>query len=391
MLTLEQLRNTVDIGNVADTILQSTYNTTAVTVLDILSRATPEQLNLDTFEREMYSVILQINSEWVKEAVQDTLNKWEEEHEYATHYINSYLESIGIPQEQWEDNKKSLLNALPRVYATENSPEIYKQYLAVMIIRNGQKDDTSTVDLSEKIFAETKRVIEYSAVAECELEMGTPSKLASAKATERVIKEYEKEEPIPDKGIAGKAGSLVGKVINFKYETANNFEEMFKESLGDHGDEWEQHRAEIKERKEAIKKYKEELKYKQKIAELERKHQNDLAEDRWKDEMRRSNLNTTAGATYQYNVYGSRRGYGAYNNCSNMKPKFPMLLFGPLINVLLCVIFFFMLSLPHFIFCGIGLILSAFGYFMCFNTNKRTEALLTILAGYAITLVSIIL
>ena len=153
MITVEQLKSINDISAYANRLISATYNTSAVTVLDIMKRATPEQLKLDVYEREVYSIIIQMEEKWVADAIRDTHNKWKEEHKYATHYIHSYLEDIGVPESEYGKNKAALISALPTVYQRESSPDIYKQYLAVMLLRNsGEKGNE---DLADKIFAET--------------------------------------------------------------------------------------------------------------------------------------------------------------------------------------------------------------------------------------------
>ena len=412
-MDIEHLKKIPDIAKYADNLIKTTYNTSAVTIMDVLQRATNDDLKLDVYEREVFSVIMQIDSPWVANAVNDTHANWEREYPFANDYVEEYLMALGVAPERFEDNKRALVNALPDHIKSETSPEIYKQYLAVMYLQNGGSCGDTDCDYAEAIFAETSRIIEYSAVVEDALEQGTPSQLASAKATERVAEMYYEDiesnasprnmqEVDPEKvSIAGKVGNLAGKVIGFKYETASNFEEMFKEGLGDYGEQWAQNREEVKARKEELRRRKEELEHQQALADIEFEAEQKRLKEQQKQQSamlrnqeRMVNNCGYRGPSYRQPTYRNSQNYrynnmGTYGAYNNFAPQIPPFVIGILVNVVLALISLLVLGKATTVFVGIGLILSSLGFIK--QKMNEPNAILTILAGYALAVLAILI
>ena len=379
-LELNRLRKIDNIATYADSLITSTYNTTAVIALNIIQRATDDQLQLDIYEFHMYSVILQINKPWVSDIVTSILADWETQ-EYPKKFVESYLTGLGVPEDKWEDNKRDLLKILPDNIRKEKSPDIYKQFKAVyMILQRNNPDEE--VDLSEKIFSQTEQCIEYQANLEKAMEDGVPALAASAMATEAAIESMDDEtkKKISAVGIAGAAGAFCGKVISFRYKTAKSFDDMLRENAGEYGDIWADNREAVRKRKEELKQKKAELKHEEKIAKIEAKSNERIAKQ----------ANTTIHRPVN-NYNNTNRRNSRYNQqvSQDFSPKIPLPIIVGGIHLLLALLLWLLLGKSKAIFSIIGLVVAFIGFLK--KEHNEKGYVLTIIAGYALFLLAMLL
>ena len=185
-LEVARLRKNNQIGAYSDELIVTTYNTRSVITADILAHATEEQLNLELYEEPVFSIILQIQRDWVKEIVEECMSNWETK-EFPRMYINNYLDHLGVEEQDREKNREALLKALRgTAYEHDAAPDTFKEFIAVQLILK-QRDPISDVDLSDKILSQPKSMIEYDAQFEDAIEDGNPAQAATAYATEKAL------------------------------------------------------------------------------------------------------------------------------------------------------------------------------------------------------------
>lgn len=404
-LEIDKLCKITDIASYADSVLSATYSTSAVTAMDLIKSASDEELQLDLYQEPVFSIILQINKPWVAERVSSILAGWESR-EYPKLFVENYLRSINVAEEDFDKNKADLIKFLPDVMQAEKSPDIYKQFKAVQLILQ-HKDPDGEDDLAEKIFSQTESMIEYDATFQNEMEDGTPSLAASACATEAAI------DSIVDKSVdlAGAAGAFCGKVVSLKYKTAKNFDDMMMESMGEYGDAWLENkeasrvrRAELKQRKQELKHeaalHKAELKAEMKVKEAEAKaavpppvhyNVNDIpsgpvqVHPAYQQHFGRSQQN-------DYNQHDNRnysRGRQSVVHNGNFAPQIPMPLIVAAINVIAGLLIWAIFGKSTAIFSAIGLVVAFCGFIK--QKFNESGAILTIIGGYALTAVAVML
>jgi len=402
-MELAKLVKIKDIATYADSLIRSVYETSAVIAMDLIKKATPEELNLELYKEPIYSVILQINKSWVQEKVASILASWETR-DYPRMFVESYLKSLGVPEEDYIKNKQSLISYLPENIQKEKSPDTYKQFTAVKLIYQ-HNDPKESVDLSDKIFKETMRIIEFDATLQKEMEEGTPALAATACATEAAIEAMPEEEKsrIKPINIAGAAGSFCGKIVSFKYETAKNFDDMMRESMGEYGDAWLANREAARARKEELKQRKAELKQEAairkeelKAEEKERRQERKLEERQYRQQQQMYNSNYSQGYDRRrqgnYNK-GYKNNYNkGYTNRNysgrNFAPSIPLPLIVAAINVIVGLIIWAIFGKSIALFSCIGLIMSFVGFLKA--NYSEPGAIPTVLLGYGITAIAVL-
>ena len=106
-------------------LILKTYNTSAAGVTDLLHECTSEQyaddLCLEIYHEPIYSLILQHESEWVAELVEDLVSRWEDNDAVAD-IVDSYIDSLGGPKKEGDyiNEYQSLLTILPDNIRNEN-------------------------------------------------------------------------------------------------------------------------------------------------------------------------------------------------------------------------------------------------------------------------------
>lgn len=384
-LELNRLRKINDIAVHADNLIVNTYNTTAVIALNIIHRATEEQLQLDVYECPMYSVILQINKPWVSDIVTSILADWETQ-DYPKKFVENYLRGLGVPEDKWENNKRDLLKILPDNIRNEKSPDIYKQFKAVHIILQRNNPDEE-VDLSDKIFSQTDQCIEYHANLEKAMEDGVPALAASAMATEAAIESMDEEskKKISSVGIAGAAGAFCGKVIGFKYRAAKSFDDMLRENVGEYGDIWSANREAVRKRKEELKEKKAELKHEEKLAKIEAKSNERIAKKTYVPAYDARQVYSNRNNGYNTNRYS--RGYSQPVH-RDFRPNIPVPIIVGAIHLILSLILWLILGSKSS-FLIVGLVVAFIGFLK--KEHNEKGAILTIVGGYALFLLAILL
>lgn len=405
-IEINRLKKNEKIAEYADEMIYKTYHTHAVCVLDIFSNATEEQLQLDIYQEPVYSVIIQINKEWVNDIVQKVLASWETR-EYPKEFVENYLKRLNVAPEDMDRNKVDLLKILKgTIYENDVAPDIYKQFKAVQIIQ-GNQDPIDEEDLANKIWSQTKSMIEYDALLEYEMEQGTPMQAATACATEGAIESLSEEEQrtIKPTGIIGNAGAFCGRVLSLKYRTAKNFDDMMMESMGEYAPIYQQSREAARQRKQELKEHKAELKQEAAMRREEekiiRKEESRArrAEDREiQRQQRQYSNNRQSQQYYNYNNRNQQRGYSnsryGYNNNVNVQgrdfnPSIPTWLIATIINVVIGLFTLLIFGKSTAIFGAIGLIVAVVGFLKIKAQEKG--AILTIIGGYALYIAAIVI
>lgn len=407
---INYLRRVDDINHYASKLIYDTYNTHAVTPIDILMQADDAKLNIARYKEPMFSVILQIESDWVKEAVSTVLENWKTK-EDAKQYVQDYLNYLGTKPEEMERSKETLISYLSEEYQNDIAPDEYKVFEAVHQLMQQDKNRNITQHDPSEIFADKDSVVDYEATLEEQLEDKVPEKAASANATSAATK---KKNDKSGKGIAGTAGSFCGKVISVKYKTAKNFHDALAESMGSYGADYEQHSKEIQERKAEIKAKKQELKHQEKMhsievkvqqkadaRELKEERKEQQREQRMMERMNRSNMRQDS--RYNRSVGGYNQSYGRNNyNNSYMGGRnsynyggrnfggrrLPLPLIIGVINLILGLLTWLIFGKLSGIFAIVGLVIALGGAIR--KQLNEPNSILLIIGGYILFIITII-
>jgi hypothetical protein len=385
-----------NIAQYADNLIYHVYQTTAVTIMDIVKHATPEELQLNIFKEPVYSVIIQINKEWVANKVAEILAGWET-NQYPKEFIENYLRSQNVPDNLFEKNKANLIQVLPVTIQSEKSPDTYKQFRAVQLILQAKNPEESIV-IANDILSQPIQNCEYSAVLEKEMEDGMPSLAAQAKATQCSI------ETLPDSmksklstvGLVGTAGAFCGKVINMKYKAAKTFDDMLYESMGQYGDMWRANREVSKQRKEELKNLKAEIKHREAIENLENQSMNRAFErdqrNYYKDLQRAEELEQRKNANLDKRNQVKSKPVIKDNKESaearDFAPDIPIPVIIGTVNSLLGFFTWLLLGGMIGIVCVVGLGIAFIGFIK--KEHGEDKALLTIAGGYALYAIALI-
>ncbi len=371
----------------ADDRIFDCYGTHSVLAMDILKRATDEELNLDLYQEPIYSLILQVDKDWVAKIVQETMDNWKMK-EYPRKFVEDYLRSKGISEDDLDKEKANLISYLSDDYMNDKAPDEYKQFKAVQQIlqQSGRMDDESP-DMSPE------DIVEYGATMEMEMDAGTPAEAASACASEAAGK----------MSVSQRAGALCGSIMHFKYKTAKNFEDMFIESMGEYGDTYKVNREAAKTRKAELRKKRMEsrLRKQERRDEIREEHKVEAANMRSQGF---TNANVNNGyyvnqAQYGYQQPYSQKKKSAFGNNqyqynqrygapSFTQRKLPIVVYMVVINVILFLFEWLLCNKGTATFGGIGLCATFYGMYC--KRNNQQGAILYIIGGYLVYILTIL-
>lgn len=359
-LELESLKQVPDISTYLKDMIMKYYNTSAVDTVDVLRESdyvSDGDLKLDMYEEIVYSVILQIKKPWVSDIIGRCLAKWN--NETVLNYIDGYLnETFADSKLSREEQLQRLFDALPDVIQNEDSPDEYKWYKAVQLIR---QEDNPDIDLD--IDKDIDSVLNCTASIENNVDNGSP---------------YEAACNVPDKNIAEKAsakvGELYGKFVLFTYSLEDSFSGAVKNSMGDYYDTYVENRDKIAE-KRAIKKKEAEEKKK------EEKEAKELEQDRavFRENLR---IKSNPNVSVRNNKYIDKQPY-------NYAPPISTTVIVILIHCVTMLLFLLLFKRSTAIAVCFGLALSLFGFFKKKENTKDGIKLIAI--GYAVSILAIIL
>lgn len=304
-IVLDTVRDLQNPAEYLDKRIQTVYNTTAVTAIELIDTVGTENpyLHLDFFGEVYLSLICQISENWVRLMIERCLAKWID-NTVVSDYVDSYLhcEHPDYTPEQLVESRTELINLLPDSIREENSPDLYKEFKAVELLLQKRN-----IDHSENMFQTSDDVIEYCASFEDYIEDDVPYVAANAQASEDFVQAREK------KPLSERTGNLIGSVIKFKYNTAKSFEDAMRESLGEYADTYFDNRDLIKQKKLQHKQERQLLREEMKMKREELKQQAKLNEMEYK-----------ARAQEQQRWEAQRMSYNnRYNDYSRDKHSFP--------------------------------------------------------------------
>ncbi len=350
-----------DIAQYADTKIYHTYGTHSVSIMDILGKASQEQLNLEVYQEPIYSVLIQLESDWVKDIVNSIMNSWSSK-EYPKQFVENYLRSTGVKEEDFDKEKKRLLTFLSVEYKEDTAPDEYKQFKAVQQLLNQRDSNTSDL-ISGK-----EEAHEYGATLEVDMEDGVPAQAATADATEAVN----------NMSMSEKAGALCGKVIGLKYKTAKSFEDMMYENMGEYAEDYKKNKEAVDARKAEIK----EQRANKKLEKEKTNREYKLAREKQKAEQPK------VRNSYE-NEYVRGRGVERTRSRNLGPAHIPPVLIVSLINVFLVLLSLLLFDGFGMFIAIAGLVVATVGFFKV--QSKEQYGYLITLGGYALFILSILI
>ena len=407
-MSIKQLNEVTDLTEYLQTLIFNTYNTSCVSAMDLYkeTEGLPE-LQLDIYHEQVYSLILNIEEDWVAIAVKRCVDKWVNNPDVDS-YIKAFFDRMGIPEDKYEVNEESLLEVLPDVYRNEDSPREYKLYCAIQFICN-DTSEAEEIDYSKAILEETNRMIEYTSSVESYMEDDVPQHAAEALATEDTYnkfqedmgEDFESKPKFSVEGAAAGVGNFCGKVVSLKYKTAQTFEDAMRESLGDNYEDYAANREEIKRRKEekkAERREEKELRKEERKQEREEERQirrEEREEERQREreerEIRRREEQQQPRYRDSRNYYNERDRYRRTPTQKTVgigsEAKTTFILVA--VHAVLALLFYLLLGATYGLFCVVGLVIAVFGYIRI--KLREPNAILFILGGYIVSVISILL
>lgn len=373
-----------------ESLIFQKYNTTAVTTLDLIERAgNAKELKLDLYYEPMYSLIIQIDSGWVKSLVKECLEIWKTD-KSVNEYVGQYMKESGTT-----DTKK-LLELLPDVIMKEDSPVEYKLFRAVQLARRQEIGD-EVVDLD---YVSDDAFINYNDTLDDAFKGNTPFLMAEITATEQAIQDMSPDER---KSLFENAGTLYGKVIKFRYDASRSFDDAMRSSLGEYYPTWRAtkddriaERKAKKQEKEKVSINKDASDDKVKIDKSsEREEAKSESDDKVSDKVKISKEEDTYSENKdkQDFINTSRsKGYTKPKDPINIGPNwkdipYPFVIAG--VHVVLSLLLWLILGKQKLPFIIATLGVTSAGFFLL--SKEKTKGFLMVALGYVLTFIVIIL
>ncbi len=202
--------------------------TLSVSGLDLFYEAqyiSDDLLKLIYFKELVYSLICQFDKPWVQDCIKVCMQKWNRNIEVVT-YITRFLQEQGYDTTDFDACISAIVANAPTLIANDPAPDLWKTYyLLHEIYQDANPDFANMVTL--KINSGPSRM-SFAKHYEDHLYNDMPEQVANQKAYEDVAEE--------NPGLFAKAGSVVGRVMNFKYDCSKNFNDALRQNLGDNAD-----------------------------------------------------------------------------------------------------------------------------------------------------------
>lgn len=172
-----------DIMGLIDQKIQTTYNTTAVTALELTEECakTFTQEMLQVYANVTFAVYICMNSAWVKQAMNACLDKWETSMD-TKNFVGAYLKKMGSTPDSINSDIRKLPEYLPDAYSNENSPVLYKAYMSMQLMTKKSTD----IEVNDQ---QILQCLTYYRTLKAYWDKGTPFKAACAIATYAACKE----------------------------------------------------------------------------------------------------------------------------------------------------------------------------------------------------------
>ena len=446
---IERLRKLPNAGEELNKRIYSTYNTTAVKSVDMLKMVESDSfdkdvLQLEIYQKPIYSLILNVESDWFKELVDTLLLRWED-NATVIDIVDGYIASLNggtVNPDTIEDERKALLKVLPTHILNENSPDMYKAYKAVCIIKGNDvsdKDDAFTSeDFSKKLLENADIGMDFAADVNVAMEDGDPFLAATQEAADNAAESMSLKQKIAERAVAqfinsvqskeAKSGALDELVKAFVSEdTYNQYldaKDIYDATAGERREKKEQVRAEKRIRRETRQEEKhqramdkmdreiERLNKEQELAAAEAavaatqqaaKPQPQNIQQQYAQQPYPQQQPGRFGNRYnnQYgygnNMYGSPYGnnrfpYGGTNRYGGMNygpQRIPMIVVGVLVNIILGLISYILLDGFMAILAIVGLVVSCVGWYK--QKINESGAMFVLIGGYLLFIVVFVL
>lgn len=223
-----------DVENIFEQELYAAYNTTAVTLFDMVRLCTnKEDLDLDLYICSAFSIILQIKSDFVAKAVQTCLSYWAT-NKYVKKVIDSYLKDNGVDitnKQITARAKARIIAMLPKNIQNEVSPDEYKLFRVIQIENSAaHKAALKDIDTEEEW-------MNFGVYCETYMDCKTPYLAANALSVDRVLQHDE----------------FYAQVIPFAFKPAKTFRKAYAHTLSLAGKKYFESKEEVSARKEEFK------------------------------------------------------------------------------------------------------------------------------------------
>lgn len=239
---LEKLRRDDCPAKTLADAIRRTYNTTAVTTEELCEELRDcKELRLHIYDNIIFSLIIQIEASFVAEGVRNCLERWATS-PVVQSIVDQYLASLGVTQDDYEENFQALIDALPDMYRNEDSPDVWKAYKSVEIIK--QNTHGEDYDCTKDVFDNDEDASEFCARTQVYVDNGVPQQAAVAQASEDVLAMQDEDvrSGLNPEEFFMKAASLAGRAVQYRYNISDNMERTFRESLGDYADVYDANR-----------------------------------------------------------------------------------------------------------------------------------------------------
>ena len=393
-----RISSTKDVNALFKRMIFEVYNTTAVELFDLLDICEKDKrLRVDLWKKPVWAVLMQIKEAVVEDAVAQCLKNWEND-TVAIEYVERYLRSLGVREEDFDANKEALLNHLSESILGEISPTTYKLFTAVQLLKHDVSEDDNSCN--NVIFSNEDRASDYISHVEYYRDNDTPTDAASAMACEETIEEMDEEERL---NIIGKAGAFAGKVIKFRYETVDTFNNCLRDSMGEYADKYDDYCVKAQAKKERLAVEKEEEKERKRLEKKQCKEdmRAQKREDRAYERQSKMNQQMYNRGNYNYQTvnYGNRRYNDPrftrsqvnrnYNhNANNFAPIIPTWIFAVLINIVMLIFIALAVGWGRALFPGLGLAVATFGFIK--QKIGEPGGIPMIVVGYIVAVLSLI-
>lgn len=453
---IERLRKLPNAGEELNKRIYATYNTTAVKAVDMLKMVDSDSfdkdvLQLEIYQKPIYSLIMNVETDWFKELIDTLLIRWED-NETVIDIVDGYIASLNggkIDPDSIEKERKALLKVLPTHILNENSPDMYKAYKAVCIIKGNDvadKDsDFTSEDFSKKLIENADIGMDFAADVNVAMEDGDPFLAATHEAADNAAESMSLKQKIAERAVAqfinsvqskeAKSGALDELVKAFvSEETYNQYldaKDVYDANAGERRERKEQAREEKRVRRESRQEEKhqramdkmdreiERLNKEKEVAEAEAaiaatqqaqqaaQQQTVVQQQPYQQpypqqqpyQQPRGRFGNRYNNQYGYgnNMYGNQYGnsrfpYGGTNRYGGMNygpQRIPMIVVGILINIILGLVSYIFLDGFMAILAIVGLVIACVGWYK--QKINESGAMLVLIGGYLLFLVVFVL
>ena len=367
--------------------------TLSVTGMDLVyeaSKVDDSLVHVTYFGNLTVSLICQFDTPWVQDCLKTCMLKWESNPK-AYNYVKDYLTESGYDTTDLDGCVQAILANAPSLIVQDPAPDIWKAYYLLSEIYK-DANPAFIQKANENVNKNAQAKQKYFQKYEDGLYDDMPDSIANQQAYEQMADE--------NPGVFARAGAIMGKVVNMRYECAKNFNDAMRTNLGDNADAYfamrDQH---MRDRKMQRAQQQQSQFYQQMMQQRQNSSYYNDSYSNYYGYNQNGMYNQQQPYGYPNNPYGAtpdqRRMFNdpRYTNEMNMQgrnfaPNIPMHILAIIIHVIIILLFWLFAKKVAAVFVSVGLMFASFGWLR--KQLNEPNAMAFMIGGYIVALIAFI-